>query len=142
MGKRLPTILGKAIDDTVRTLNEESEEERIVDLVKCIERMEDLMDDLHANVRRAALLLTSRCRRRLMLRITAPGQAPPDHGRQRSRREPMEPRDRKVLSRQGLYERSLALCRSVESRFRRVKPTTDGAQTHRGLQVPASARVL
>lgn len=50
MGKRLPTILGKAIDDTIKTLNEESEEERIVDLVRCIERMEDLMDDLHQNV--------------------------------------------------------------------------------------------
>lgn len=49
MGKRLPTILGKAIDDTIRTLNEESEEERVVDLVRCIERMEDLMDDLHQN---------------------------------------------------------------------------------------------
>ncbi|KAH9821336.1 hypothetical protein DFH28DRAFT_588460 [Melampsora americana] len=49
MGKRLPTILGKAIDDTIKTLNEESEEERIVDLVRCIERMEDLMDDLHQN---------------------------------------------------------------------------------------------
>ena len=46
MGVRLPTILGKAIDDTIRTLNEESEEDRLQDLCKCIERMEDLMADL------------------------------------------------------------------------------------------------
>lgn len=50
MGQRLPTILGKAIDDTIQTLNQESEEDRIVDLVSCIERMENLMDDLHQNV--------------------------------------------------------------------------------------------
>ncbi|GAA5827619.1 hypothetical protein JCM11251_001759 [Rhodosporidiobolus azoricus] len=49
MGVRLPTILGKAIDDVVKTLNDEYEEERIVDLTECISRMEDLMDDLHAN---------------------------------------------------------------------------------------------
>ncbi|GAA6007412.1 hypothetical protein JCM11491_004154 [Sporobolomyces phaffii] len=49
MGVRLPTILGKAIDDVVKTLNEEHDEERIVDLTECISRMEDLMDDLHAN---------------------------------------------------------------------------------------------
>jgi hypothetical protein len=35
MGQRLPTILGKAIDDTVRTLNERSDEEEITDLVQC-----------------------------------------------------------------------------------------------------------
>ncbi|GAA6039332.1 hypothetical protein JCM8097_002801 [Rhodosporidiobolus ruineniae] len=49
MGQRLPTILGKAIDDVVKTLNDEYDEERIVDLTECISRMEDLMDDLHAN---------------------------------------------------------------------------------------------
>ena len=46
MGVRLPTILGKAIDDVIRTLNEEYEEAKMVDLLKCIERMEDLMHDL------------------------------------------------------------------------------------------------
>jgi len=51
MGQRLPTILGKAIDDTIQTLNQESEEDRIVDLVSCIERMENLMDDLHQNAK-------------------------------------------------------------------------------------------
>ncbi|KAM0747738.1 DUF89-domain-containing protein [Meredithblackwellia eburnea MCA 4105] len=49
MGVRLPTILGKAIDDVVRTLNDEYDEDRIVDLTECISRMEDLMDDLQAN---------------------------------------------------------------------------------------------
>lgn len=40
MSTRLPTILGKAIDDVVLTLNSEFEEENIVDLLSCIERME------------------------------------------------------------------------------------------------------
>ncbi|GAA5876981.1 hypothetical protein JCM8547_001958 [Rhodosporidiobolus lusitaniae] len=51
MGVRLPTILGKAIDDVVKTLNQEWDEEKIVDLTECISRMEDLMDDLHQNVK-------------------------------------------------------------------------------------------
>ena len=49
MGVRLPTILGKAIDDVTRTLNEQSSEEKIVDLVRCIERMDVLMQDLSGN---------------------------------------------------------------------------------------------
>ncbi|MBW0482139.1 hypothetical protein O181_021854 [Austropuccinia psidii MF-1] len=56
MGKRLPTILGKAIDDTIQTLNQESDEERIIDLVSCIERMEDLMEDLHQNAKLRPIL--------------------------------------------------------------------------------------
>ncbi|ORY34912.1 hypothetical protein BCR39DRAFT_515577 [Naematelia encephala] len=51
MGVRLPTILGKAIDDVWKTLNQESEEDRIVDLVNCIHRMEDLMADLQNNAK-------------------------------------------------------------------------------------------
>lgn len=53
MGHRLPTILGKAIEDVVCTLNQESREDRIVDLVKCIERMDALKQDLqvHATLR-------------------------------------------------------------------------------------------
>ena len=46
MGQRLPTILGKAIDDVVLTLNQEYSEERIVDLVECIERMDALKKEL------------------------------------------------------------------------------------------------
>lgn len=49
MGVRLPTILGKAIDDVWKTLNQETEEERIVDLINCIHRLEDLMGDLQGN---------------------------------------------------------------------------------------------
>jgi len=49
MSVRLPTILGKAIGDVHQTLNQETEEDRIIDLVNCIHRMEDLMDDLQGN---------------------------------------------------------------------------------------------
>ena len=49
MGVRLPTILGKAIDDVWKTLNQEYDEDRITDLISCIHRMEDLMSDLHHN---------------------------------------------------------------------------------------------
>lgn len=49
MGHRLPTILGKAIDDVVRTLNEQSGEDEIIDLVQCIERMGVLMTELSQN---------------------------------------------------------------------------------------------
>ncbi|KZT54779.1 DUF89-domain-containing protein [Calocera cornea HHB12733] len=51
MGHRLPTILGKAIDDVVRTLNEQSDEDRITDLVESIARMQDLMVDLTGNTK-------------------------------------------------------------------------------------------
>jgi hypothetical protein len=49
MGVRLPTILGKAIDDVWRTVNENAEEDRITDLIDCIERMDVLMTDLSQN---------------------------------------------------------------------------------------------
>ncbi|EIN13873.1 DUF89-domain-containing protein [Punctularia strigosozonata HHB-11173 SS5] len=51
MGKRLPTILGKAIQDTIQTLNEQSAEDRVVDLVECIDRMDELMTDLSGNAK-------------------------------------------------------------------------------------------
>ena len=51
MGVRLPTILGKAIDDASRTLNEQSAEDRIIDLVQCLERMDTLMADLSGNAK-------------------------------------------------------------------------------------------
>jgi len=46
MGVRLPTILGKAIEDAVTTLNTLSDESEILDLADCIERMGELMVDL------------------------------------------------------------------------------------------------
>ncbi|KAF8586991.1 DUF89-domain-containing protein [Ramaria rubella] len=49
MGVRLPTILGKAIEDVIKTLNSEWEVDRIEDLVKCVERMEKLMENLSGN---------------------------------------------------------------------------------------------
>lgn len=51
MSSRLPTILGKAIDDAITTLNTESSEERVVDLAKCIDRMGELMADLSGNAK-------------------------------------------------------------------------------------------
>lgn len=53
MGHRLPTILGKAIDDVILTLNQEYDEDRVLDLIKCIERMDNLKNDLqeHAKLR-------------------------------------------------------------------------------------------
>lgn len=51
MQSRLPTILGKAIEDATRTLNTQSAEERVVDLSQAIERMADLMTDLSGNAK-------------------------------------------------------------------------------------------
>ena len=51
MSSRLPTILGKAIEDATRTLNEESLEERVIDLSECIDRMDELMVDLSGNAK-------------------------------------------------------------------------------------------
>lgn len=51
MGKRLPTILGKAIDDTIKTLNEQADEDMMIDLNRCIERMQILMHDLQHNAK-------------------------------------------------------------------------------------------
>ncbi|KDN53628.1 DUF89-domain-containing protein [Tilletiaria anomala UBC 951] len=51
MGKRLPTILGKAIDDTIRTLNEQHDEDKITDLAACVSRMNQLMKDLNNNAK-------------------------------------------------------------------------------------------
>lgn len=56
MQSRLPTILGKAIDDTVRTLNGQYSQERIVDLVQCVDRMGDLMTDLSGNAKLRPIL--------------------------------------------------------------------------------------
>ena len=49
MTLRLPTILAKAIEDVVRTLNEQSSRNVIEDLVACIKHMEVLMSDLTTN---------------------------------------------------------------------------------------------
>lgn len=51
MGHRLPTILGKAIDDVIKTQNEQSSEHLIQDLAECITRMDALMVDLSGNAK-------------------------------------------------------------------------------------------
>jgi len=51
MQSRLPTILGKAIEDAIRTLNDQAEEEEVVDLSQSIERMAELMTDLSGNAK-------------------------------------------------------------------------------------------
>jgi len=106
MGHRLPTILGKAVDDVIRTLNEQSSEEEVVDLVQCIERMEGLMTDLSGNAN---------------LRYIVDGQSlSPFHRhhlvstllsccRRRSRRCLVEQGDRQVLPRYGCIETTLWL---------------------------------
>lgn len=56
MGQRLPTILGKAIDDVVLTLNQEYDEERILDLVKSIERMDALKQELQKQAKLRSII--------------------------------------------------------------------------------------
>ncbi|KAF8808126.1 DUF89-domain-containing protein [Phlegmacium glaucopus] len=51
MQSRLPTILGKAIEDATLTLNSQSSEERILDLTQAINRMDELMIDLSGNAK-------------------------------------------------------------------------------------------
>jgi len=58
MQSRLPTILSKAIEDDIRTLDTESSEERVVDVAQCIDRMGDLMTNLSGNAK-----FPSYCRR-------------------------------------------------------------------------------
>lgn len=49
MGHRLPTILGKAIEDVLCTINTLASEEEIVDLLECVKRMETLKLELESN---------------------------------------------------------------------------------------------
>ena len=49
MGHRLPTILGKAIEDALCTINSLSDEDDIVDLLACVKRMEILKAELEGN---------------------------------------------------------------------------------------------
>ena len=51
MQSRLPTILRKAIEDATCTLDTQSSEERVADLVHTIDRMGDLMTDLSGNAK-------------------------------------------------------------------------------------------
>ena len=61
MGHRLPTILGKAIDDVIRTLNEQSGEDEIIDLIRCIDRMNILMVELSESAKLRPIIDGSLC---------------------------------------------------------------------------------
>ncbi|KAI6047878.1 hypothetical protein EDC04DRAFT_31057 [Pisolithus marmoratus] len=56
MGVRLPTMLGKAIDDASCTLNEQSSEDLKIDLANCLERMDQLLIDLRGNAKLRPLI--------------------------------------------------------------------------------------
>ncbi|KAI0695640.1 hypothetical protein BC835DRAFT_1406164 [Cytidiella melzeri] len=49
MGHRLPTILGKAIEDVLCTVNALSAEDDIIDLLACVKRMEVLKAEMEGN---------------------------------------------------------------------------------------------
>lgn len=49
MGVRLPTILSKAIQDVLATLNTLSSEDLIKDLLECVKRMEGLKAEMEGN---------------------------------------------------------------------------------------------
>lgn len=107
MGVRLPTILGKAIDDTSRTLNEQSAEDRIVDLVQCLERMDTLMADLSGNAKLRPIIDDGEADVALWNKeIAKYFQGVYSY---HSRLLSSIP-----LSRKGLYERTLAFRRSVQ----------------------------
>jgi len=42
MQSRLPTIVGKAVEDAIRTINGQAEEEEVVDLPQSIERIAEV----------------------------------------------------------------------------------------------------
>ena len=114
MGVRLPTILGKAIQDVWLTLNQEYNEEKITDLIECIHRMEDLMDDLHNNSKLRPIVDDGAgdiplWNKASVACVNSEGTAKTAGNRQ-------------VLPRQGLYECSVVV--------------------RRGIQISTSARVL
>lgn len=137
MGHRLPTILGKAVDDVIRTLNEQASEEEVIDLVQCIERMEGLMTDLSGNA---------------PLRYIVDGQSLPSHRhhlvptllsrcRWRSRRCFVEQGDRQVLPRYGCIETTLWLdlnMRQINRKDIHERPLG----RCRSIQIPSSPRMF
>jgi len=108
MGVRLPTILGKGIDDVWKTLNQEYEEERILDLIQCIHRMEDLMGDLHGNSKLRPIIDDGAGDVALWNKVglfDVPFQCGCSHCRTG---------DSQILSWQGFHECSVALCRGIQ----------------------------
>jgi len=95
MGHRLPTILGKAIDDVIRTLNEQSEEDEIVDLTRCVDRMNVLMVELSESAKLRPIIDGSSG----TTMVSLIEKRRPRHPRWRSGRCVVEQRDRKVFPR-------------------------------------------
>lgn len=111
MGVRLPTILGKGIDDVWKTLNQEYDEERVVDLVNCIHRLEALMTDLHENSKLRPIIDDGAGDIALWNKV----RPPPLRCCRRGDYRLIHPAgDRQVLPRKGLYERPMALCRGLQ----------------------------
>jgi len=116
MSHRLPTILGKAIEDVVKTLADEYDEERITDLTACIERMEDLMEDLQGNSKLRPIIddgegdIPLWNKEIAKVRLFAPSFLSP-YALKLTRSSST------VLPRQGLHERSLALRRGLQVPF-------------------------
>jgi hypothetical protein len=108
MGVRLPTILGKAIDDVTRTLNEQSSEEKIVDLVHCIERMDALMQDLSGNQKLRPIIDDGEADVALWNKEIA------KYFQGLSELAFICPPETKSLSREGFHECALALRRSLQ----------------------------
>ncbi|RSH77335.1 uncharacterized protein EHS24_003294 [Apiotrichum porosum] len=50
-GRAPANYFGQAINDVYQTLNQEYDEGRVLDLLDCVERMQQLMDDLHGNAK-------------------------------------------------------------------------------------------
>lgn len=112
MSHRLPTILGKAIEDVVKTLADEYDEERITDLTACIERMEDLMEDLQGNSKLRPIIDDGEGDIPLWNKEIAKVSLAPSSLSLASLK--LTGSSSPVLPRQGLYERSLALRRGLQ----------------------------
>lgn len=113
MGVRLPTILGKGIDDVWKTLNQEYDEERVVDLINCIHRLDDLMADLQQNSKLRPIKDDGAGDIALWNKVSYLAQSDSKDAVDISG-------NCQVLPRKGLHERPMALCRSLQV------PTTEG----------------
>lgn len=108
MGVRLPTILGKGIDDVWKTLNQEYDEERVVDLINCIHRLDDLMADLQQNSKLRPIKDDGAGDIALWNKVSLQAQ----RGTFTDQADILG--NRQVLPRKGLYERPMALCRGLQ----------------------------
>jgi hypothetical protein len=110
MGHRLPTILGKAIDDAIRTQNEQSSEHLIVDLVECINRMDTLMVDLSGNAKLRPIIDDGEGDIPLWNKEIAKYF----QGGLLFKKLLFQPTFPLTFRREGLYECTLVICRSIQ----------------------------